>query len=355
MSEENETPSRPKPLSPRAQRWGAFLPPEITQYYVACYGVQIALPTNATGEQRQATAKTLEQSAFFKWLDMASTSRYSPGASDHSRYIDGQGFLNHVYMCYWTSEARFRDWCNEHSYIDFWENQQRQHDQTGCWREEMTVPIERQETVYFFDWIKGIGSCEAVSIKKAKPTGAYGTMRQRIPDPNIDGYGDSLPQPTIRDTTHARIQVHLPEFFAVIRSWQFWARCGPVQKADFLARLQPALDAGMLYIRDNPADSGCCSVRYMRDCDLSGNEREEASGLAYFINIDAMETWAKRHASHEKIYTIAKQQLKDPNFVRELRTCHEVWVLPEKGQRFEYINCQPMTGVLPYFNITRKA
>jgi aldoxime dehydratase len=347
MSDDNDMPSRPRPLPPRAQRWGAVLAPEVKQYFVACYGVQIKDGPDA--------AKALQQSPFFKWVDMASTSRYAPGASDHSRYVDGQGFLCHVYMCYWTNETRFKNWCDEKSYLDFWDSEQRQHDATGCWREEMTVPISRQETVYFYDWIQGIGLCEGVSIEKAKPTGAYGTMRKRIADPHIDGYGDSLPQPEIRQTAGARIQVHIPEFFAVIRSWQLWARCGKVQRKDFLENLQPALNAGMLYIRDNPADSGCCTVRYMRNCDVSGKQQEQTSGLAYFLNIEAMENWASRHASHEKIYVIAKKHLKDPTYVREFRTCHEVFVLPEKGQRFEYINCQPMTGVLPYFEVVCKA
>ena len=33
----------------------------------------------------------------------------------------------------------------------------------------------------------------------------------------------------------------------------------------------------------------------------------------------------------------------------DLRTWHEVFVLPEQGQIFEYVNCAPGTGLSGYF------
>jgi aliphatic aldoxime dehydratase len=41
--------------------------------------------------------------------------------------------------------------------------------------------------------------------------------------------------------------------------------------------------------------------------------------------------------------------------LNQLRTWHEVFVLPAEGQHFEYLNCAPRTGLLPYFDGERLA
>jgi aldoxime dehydratase len=359
---------RSKPMPPSAQRWSATFPPKTNNYYVAFYGVQIGPTTlkrkghGILNEKEMDEhikklapyAKILDESAFFKWYELASTSPFSPGAFDHSRFIDGQGYLNHVYATYWTDEERFQSWREARSYHDFWDVAERVTDNVGCWREEMRVPIERQESVYFSDFIAGIARCESVKMEKSEHSGYYGSMRERIPYAKIDGPDEPLTKPIIRDTAHARLQVHTPEYLTIIRSGQYWARCQEEQRADYFARLQPALENGMNYLRDHPVETGCCSLRYMRNYDLGGKNLDETSAIGFFLSIHHMESWAKDHASHEKIYTIAKQQLKDKTFKRELRTWHEVYVLPHTGHLFEYTNCQPMTGLLPYFEVTRK-
>jgi aldoxime dehydratase len=331
----------------------------VTHYYVAYYGVQAGPAARADGENAENatahTAQALDQSAFCQWVELASTSPFSPGACDHSRFVDKEGFLNHVFSCHWTDEERFQSWKQAKSYQAFWDAKERVDDGVGCWREEMRVDVECQETVYFRDFMRGIGACESAKIRKADHAGYYGSMRDRIPNAKVDGPDAVLPEPIIRESFHARLQVHAPEFLTIIHSGQFWKRCQEVQRADYFARLEPALKAGMQYLDEHPVETGCCSIRYMRNCDLEGRNSDESSAIGYFLSLDAMEQWAKSHASHEKIYTIAKQQLKDPNFRRELRTYHEVFVLPFEGHFFEYTNCQPMTGLLPYFDVTRKA
>ena len=62
-----------------------------------------------------------------------------------------------------------------------------------------------------------------------------------------------------------------------------------------------------------------------------------------------MENWAERHASHEAIFTAAIARYRKFGKANQLRTWHEVFVLPEQGQIFEYVNCAPGTGLSGYF------
>ena len=402
MSSTPESTKRYKPLPPRAQRWSASFPPEIKHFYMAVYGVQMPAPdwqpnnppkqltpeeqqaentrrANMSQEERLVEDKKqtsriknerrnarlmdktaadydkLAQSPFFVWIDLVKVSRFAPGAFDHSRFFDGQGFINHVWVCYWTSRERFEGWRHSRTYTDFWDTKERTAEDFGYWREEMSIPIDRQEAVYFGDYIVGIASCESVNLVKSFSSGYYGSMRDRIPSGKIDGPDEPLAAPILHDSAHARIQVHPDEFVAMIRSGQYWKHCHGEQREHYFDQLQPAVNTGMDFLRDNPVETGCCSVRYMQNCDVSGKLAEEGTALAYFKTIDNMETWAKSHTSHEKIYVVAKQQLMKKDFIRQLRTYHEVAVLPDYGQFFEYCNCQPMTGLLPYFPITRKA
>ena len=399
MNAPKDPTKRYKPLPPRAQRWSASFPEGCSHFYMAIYGVQMAAPewtppatapatpdaaetarraamsdeerqledkwrsVVATNDARNARllasdaydAEKLASSPIFNWVDLACTSRFSPGAYDHSRYFDEAGFITHVFVCYWTNRERFEAFRESRAYVDFWEGKDRTGGDFGYFREEMTIPLERQETVYFWDYIVGIGRCESTKLVKTFDTGYYGSMRDRIPAARIDGIDEPLREPVLHASSGARIQVHPDEYVTMIRSGQFWKRTKGEQRAHYFDQLQPAVNGGMNYIRDNPVETGCCSVRYMQNCDVNGKMLEEGTGLAMFKTISYMESWAKGHASHEKIYTIAKQQLMKKDFVRELRTYHEVAVLPDYGQFFEYCNCHPMTGLLPWFEVTVKA
>lgn len=377
MNVSRDPPKRYKPLPPHAQRWSASLPGG--HCYMAVYGVQMRAPewtapptahAEAAGQQARAAndernarllapdaydREALAASPFFAWVDSATTSRFGPGHCDHSRYFDREGYIHHVFIGYWTRQERFEAFRASREYVGFWDAKQRTTEAFGYYREEMTIPRERQESVFFWDYVAGIGRCEAVTLVKTFETGYYGSMRDRIPERRIDGPDEPLRAPTLRATAKSRIQVHPDEFVAMIRSGQLWARTHGEQRAHYFEELQPAVHAGMSYIRDNPVQSGCCSVRYMQGCDVWGRMVDEGTGLAFFKNLGCMESWAKDHASHEKIYTIAKQQLMRKGFVRQLRTYHEVCVLPDYGQFFEYCNCHPMTGLLPWFEVTVKA
>ncbi len=113
--------------------------------------------------------------------------------------------------------------------------------------------------------------------------------------------------------------------------------------------LRAPLERGMAYLRESPEATGCCSLRFQQTCDAEGKPELETHALGYFLSLEHMENWAERHASHEAIFTAAITRYRKFGKANQLRTWHEVFVLPEQGQIFEYVNCAPGTGLSGYF------
>lgn len=105
----------------------------------------------------------------------------------------------------------------------------------------------------------------------------------------------------------------------------------------------------MDYIDTNKVATGCCAMRMMFNLDNDGNELDESSVLAYFLSLGHLERWSHAHPTHLDIYHHAIAMMRKYQEKREVRTWHEVFVLPSGGGLFEYINCHPGTGLLPFF------
>ncbi len=114
--------------------------------------------------------------------------------------------------------------------------------------------------------------------------------------------------------------------------------------------IREPLDRGMAYLRENPLNTGCCSLRFQQTCDIEGSPRLETHALGYFLSLKHMEEWSEKHASHEAIFSAAMQYYRKFGKSNQLRTWHEVFVLPEAGQSFEYINCASGTGLSSCFD-----
>jgi aldoxime dehydratase len=61
-----------------------------------------------------------------------------------------------------------------------------------------------------------------------------------------------------------------------------------------------------------------------------------------------LEDWSSTHRTHLVIFSRWQQMYRKYDFVLELQTWHEVGILRDQAD-FEYINCHPQTGLLPFF------
>lgn len=329
---------KPAGFVPAVQRWSFQLPDACNQLRVAFLGVQ--------GPDAGAIAR----SPFMAWIADLASHPNGPTTHDHAHHADAVGRLNHVVAAYWLDDARFDRWRAD--VADWWAAPARLHDETGVWREVLRVPRDRQESIYWRDYPAGLMTSDEVAIYPTPYCGYYGAMRDRIAlaahDP-LDAADGPMLAPQDRRGAGERWRIEPPHNLAVIRSANSWGAMDKEQHADYLASLRGPLDRGMDFLRDHPLPSGCASLRMQRTTDAAGVAASEEHALGYFLSLRHMERWAEGHASHAAIFNAAIARYKRYGASNQLRTWHEVYILPAGDQLFEYANCAPTTGLLPWF------
>ncbi|PKK53314.1 hypothetical protein CI102_3367 [Trichoderma harzianum] len=246
----------------------------------------------------------------------------------------------------------------------------------GLWRESFTVPKQRFETVYSGnDYQPGIASLEGAQQVGHKFTGYWGAARDRFPASSHDPFEPEykLSPPNFEKDSKGRVIEGENRVSVLhIRSGQYWERCKDDEIEAYESTLEPVLRAGMTYLEENPAESGDIGLRFSRNmttnrllqaeeaqqlASLNGfgstvRRRRETCSSGFFRSLKDIEAWASKHKSHHKIFHGAhshSQQFGKETF--KMRTWHEVSALKPGEVTFEYINCYPRTGLIPFFDV----
>lgn len=345
-------PIRKKPnFIPPVQRWSVQLPePELV---VGILGVQAPAATTPT-----TAATHLQDSPFMRWARTALAQHpHGPRVHDHARTtVDGRD--HHVITAYWPSIRTYEAWRADPDVEGWWTSAERLRDGVGVWREIMRVPAERFESIYWLDYPGGLMRDEAMAVYPTPYCGYYGAMRDRFPvaDNAFKRYGSAPTRSPNEEVVTGRWRVRPPHNTSIIRSAHTWQFMDAEQLADYTTRLKPPLAAGMAYLHDASDDAGCLSVRVHTTTDADGQLQPEGHTTAYFSSLGDMEAWSEGHRTHAAIFGAAVARYKHYGGDNQLRTWHEVMVLPDdREQLFEYINCHPETGLLPYFDPERVA
>lgn len=336
---------KPKGFEPIVQRFSAGFVNACDTVCVAFHGVQ------------GRDADTVYASRFFPWIEAALKIPSAPVVHDHAWFIDQAGLYTHIVASYWVDRMRRDEWMQDVRVAGWWNDRDRLSEATGYFRESLTVPVERQETLYWKDYPAGFSRSQDVAVYPTPYCGYYGAMRDRIPLSATDQLASKLaelPSPNLRDLQGKRWQITPSLNLSVIRSGAFWGRCSAEQTEQYMTLLRTPLDRGMAYLRETPSGTGCCSLRFQQTCDAKGAPQLETHALGYFLSLAHMEEWAEHHSSHEAIFSAAMQYYRKFGKANQLRTWHEVFVLPADGQTFEYANCMPGTGISYYFEGERR-
>lgn len=332
---------RPKGFEPVVQRWSAAFANRQTELCVVFQGAQ------------GPDENTIRDSGFPDWIARQAASVHSPAVSDHARFRDANGLLTHIVTSYWLSRAD-RDACLAGQGIrDWWDSDARLSGPVGFFRESLTVPVERLETLYWQDYPGGVSAAPDIAIAPTPWCGYYGAMRDRIPlaavDPLPPALPDLIPPAAPPDMRRARWRVDPPGNVAIIRSAASWERCDEGQTEDYMRDLRLPLDNGMDFLRLNPVESGCASLRFQESCLPDGTPRMETHALGYFLSLGHLEAWAEHHPSHGAIFSAAIRRYQKYGSTNQLRTWHEVYVPGPGGLTAEYVNCAAATGLAAAF------
>jgi aldoxime dehydratase len=294
-------------------------------------------------------AAALPSAGLAAFLKQSAAGEAAPIYVDEARYTDLQGYTNHVAALYWLDGVQFRAWMATPA-VGEWHARLRANTSVGLWWEPVVVDPVRAETITFKEFRRGFSGCPHMGLNSTDHTGYWGAARDRIP-----GSGDDLFEATVTgadpqgaDATIAYRKVQPPKNLCVIRSGVSWGRCEGEQLSDYQTRIKPKLDAGMTYLRNNPRESGCFSLRQVESVSADGTKLPEGYSLGTFVSMGHLESWSKHHPSHLAIYTSALAARKKFQEKLQLHTYNEIFILDDGNPPFEYFNCHPLTGLLPY-------
>ncbi|MGY2257726.1 phenylacetaldoxime dehydratase family protein [Pseudomonas sp. SDO55104_S430] len=319
--------------TPPFPAWATRFDPLIGQVVMAYFGVQSAATPGI---------EALEPiTSLFSLPD-------GPGYWDPAHCQDAAGFHNLIAIAYWSDPVTFERWRQESGFDAWWNDPQRLTEQVGWFIEIVSPTADRFETLQ-----ASLGAPEGVShLAKSlsdnpvQEHGYWGSVRDRFAIAQTDPLQGEKPEAS---TFSGQSRVRLPgrQNLCLIRSGQDWAATRDKERHLYLQDIQPVLEEGMTYLRDQGRALGCLSCRFMRVLDTTtGEPLEKSFGLAHFDDLAHLEEWAKTHPTHLAIFGGFMRYVRALDFQVALRLYHEVSVIPADAQCFEYINCHPGSGLL---------
>jgi hypothetical protein len=316
-------------------------PRDISQLVIAIIGAQHkARSDNATETPISTlsgflTAPTASPPSFFEFASVT----------------DNKGFHNITALAYWPNKPAYETWASESGFQTWWRSLQPETLQNGWFLEVFFPTTDRFETLLNTESnLEGSAHMGQSMSGPVQEHGYWGSMRDRLPlsqtDALVGSKGDSIKLST---NTSGRVIVPGKKNLAVIRSGQDWSATMPEERKLYLETMHPVLTRGMDFLRDHGEEVGCYSCRFMEIVDAKTGKPEgidRTFGLAYFDELASLEAWSREHPTHLAIFGGFHKYAKALGNQVTLRVFHEVAVLDEDQQFFEYIGCHDKTGML---------
>ncbi|TWU76204.1 hypothetical protein ED733_003738 [Metarhizium rileyi] len=339
---------QPPNHKPPIPRWQLIFDNNVSRIFTAYIGIQ---PISTAGAAVEIATRHIQ-----KWLDEPSSFR--PQAVESFAVIDGDDNRDtKVWACYWDNEASGKGGLQRLNLPSIYSELSAEEQPTiGFWSESFSTLVSRLETNYTgLDYLPGVAKLPGTTTAPHSLTAYWGAARDRIPDSAHDLFEkeDAVgsKQGDVQDPTRGHLIGTNYNNMVHIRSGQYWESCGPEEAASYEDNLESTLANGLQYLWDHRTASGAMGLRYLRNTDGTNQVLKETCGAGFFCNLKNLEDWAKSHPSHLAIYTGAIRHAKRFGDERKFRTWHEISILKEAEARFEYVNCLPLTGVIPFLRL----
>lgn len=306
--------------------------------------------------------------------DISAVEKFITNAPETSRpsfwevasVTDKRGALNTAILAYWPSAEKHKKWAEGSGFEAWWQSPERENDGHGWFQEVLCPTVDRFETVFSnSEHPEGAANMQEKISGEMEEHAYWGSMRDRLPaaqDDKLEGdkwktnHGtlSTPPPPPSSSSSGAdlakqkRIVIPGKKNLCVIRSGQDWSDTLPEERKLYLETMHPVLSSGMNFLRDQGREVGCYAMNLWSvvDTQTQAANRERTFGLGYFDDLASLEYWSKSHQTHIDIFGGFLMYAKKLNNVLSLRLFHEVYVLEEGQQKFEYIGCHEDTGML---------
>ena len=381
---------QPANWEPPVPRWQLVLPEDATSIQTLYIGVQC---------HSSASSPVLEEAILSveEWLGSLQNPDRVIAPSVVDKFVVEKGHdlpYTRVWTCYWTERSSFDHATTlldlsrlHHSLGD-------RRSSIGLWTESFVTPASRLETNYAgLHEFPGLARLPNTKREEHKLTAYWGAARDRVPhsaddlfempgtSPDPDAKEDLHPYERLpNQTSDPALQPPDPPPKAIgqylkgtnydnvvhIRSGQCWNQCQEDEKAAYESNLQKSLMKGMQYLWDNPIYTGTLGLRWLRNVapstfpsipqstdsplsipdDATMKPINESCGAGFFRNLRDLEVWSSSHPTHKVIFAGAHAHARKWGPDRKFMTWHEVSILKAGEAKWEYVNCDPNTGVI---------
>lgn len=265
-------------------------------------------------------------------------------------HVDAFGWRNDVLMPYWATRA---------DQDAFWTRADVRSlllaprmGATGLWAETICAPNTSLDGNYARPDVR-YGISRYSEMKEEQYHAYMGSMRDRVPDylaGNADGAQQQI-SPVAPAASFGKVLeiTDLPRNLCFIRGAFAWKDASPEEQQVFMDQMWPVYKEGAEYLRDNPVDSNCISMRMIDEVQLGYDNGVQSEVLGWFLTLADLERWVREHPRHLAIMRTIMGYMQQFDFKPKLNLGHEVMVLPSGGARMVYNNCHPDTGFLRFF------
>jgi hypothetical protein len=320
----------------------AGFPPSVTRLIYGIFGVQ---SRGAGAGDRYAA----DLEAHFARSD-------GPPVVEHLAYVDPEDAHCDVYLAFWTDRESHEQWMGGTEFRGWW-SAIPLRGPVGVWREIIHADKD------YYQYGAGVpekGGMSALGeLVPCDKFGYWGGYRDRIPASTRDDFAPELktiPQRAARDTLGKRLRVVTPDNLCFIREGQGWDNAGPDERRIWKEQMESVVERWVSTLRDNPADTGCLSLRFCREVDLRTKALlEKQSQIAFLLSLAHIERAARTTPTHLSLKQTFTDIYAEPKFEPRMHVWVEMLIV-KRGQLInEYVHCHPMTGLLPYFEPTEVA
>ncbi len=270
---------------------------------------------------------------------------------DLASFTDRAGHKNYVCIAYFSSSTEHVQWEDSSGFTKWWEDDVHLTADYGLWVERYAFEPGQFETLISSpDGFEGVARQYGESVGPIREHAYWGGMEDRIPNsaPGVlDPTVSEMPKATPSETRGKRLVVKGPKNLCLIRSGQDLTSVKADELAEYNKDIEPHLSAGLAFLGENP-QTGCFESRYMTHCNAQGQAIAKTFGMQVFLSVSHLQRWAQFHPTHLAIFNSFQNMAMQREGQFDLRLWHEVAVMDESDSYAEYINCDPMTGMLPF-------
>ena len=317
--------------TPANASYVARFSPTVDRVVMAYFGIQYH------GEEPEAAVEAIHT------LDNEFAMTEGPRYWDRARFTDQAGFLNVVSAAYWDDSAPFSAWFAR--FKGGWLGGRGHRDNVGTYVEVFRPSVTGFETLFSSrDRPEGVAVLADHLSDEVVEHGYWGGMRDRLPRSQSNEMPPLGEPRFIQEGTRIAVVPH--DGLCFIRSGQDWIDCDDQERTMYFGDVEPVLRTGMDFLRDDGLEIDCLYNRYVAVLGKDGLATGKTYGMSCWKSLAALETWAKSHPTHVKIFGAAMKHLTRLGPAAKLRLFHEVSVVAADEQHYEYSNCHRRTGLL---------